>query len=292
MDFQSLFDSPIVEQTLLDPGYSGHMNDVWRIATYDTTCILRVLRPEMLSGPFWAGCSALFGIDPTNIFDLEYINATLNPLSSLAIPQILSKGILDGRAYVMVECMAGSPLDHFGTLPEAALERFGQQLAHIHTLRFPYYGHPTGRQRGLLPVFHEHLVQTMNMLIEQYHADNTSIKEALKSISASALQLPAPGESSLIMVDMDPTQFLIKDGYVESLVDTEAYALGPRALDFIALEYILSRREAKALACGYRSVLALPELTAVRPVYRYFYRLLEIQGRPDIASWLAHPILF
>ncbi|GHO85535.1 phosphotransferase [Dictyobacter formicarum] len=292
MDFQSLFECPIIEQTRLDPGYSGHMNDVWRITTRDTTCVLRVLRPEKLSGPFWAGCSALFGIDPTNIFDLEHINAMLNPLSSLSIPQIISKGILDGRAYVMVECMAGSPLKHFGTLLEVALERLGQQLAHIHTLRFPYYGHPTGRQQGPLPIFHQHLVQTMRMLVEQYHADDFSIKETLKSISASALQLPVPAESSLIMIDMDPTQFLVNDGYVESLVDTEAYALGPRALDFIALEYILSRREAKALARGYRSVLALPELTAVRPVYRYFYRLLEIQGRPDIASWLAHPVLF
>ncbi|GCE04839.1 phosphotransferase [Dictyobacter aurantiacus] len=292
MDFQPLFESPILEQKRLDPGYAGHMNDVWRITTRDTTCVIRVLRPEKLSGPFWTGCLALFGIDPTNIFDLEHINATLNSLSTLSIPQILSKGTLDGRAYVMVECMAGSPLTHFGVLSDAALERFGQQLAHIHALRFPYYGHPTGRQRGSFYLFHQHLVQTMEALVEQYHADDLSMKEALQSISASAHQLADPVDASLIMVDMDPTQLLVKDGYIEALVDTEAYALGPRALDFIALEYILSHREANALARGYRSVLPLPDLTAVRPVYRYFYRLLEIQGRPDIASWLAHPILF
>ncbi|GCE26460.1 hypothetical protein KDA_19440 [Dictyobacter alpinus] len=130
------------------------------------------------------------------------------------------------------------------------------------------------------------------MLVEQYHSYNTGIKELLPAISAEALRLPEPSESSLIMVDMDPTQFLVRNSSVAALVDTEAYALGSRAFDFIALEYILDQRKASALARGYSRILSVPDLTLVRPVYRYFYRLLEIQEKSEIAIWQAQPLLF
>jgi len=61
VNFQSLFSTPIIEQTYLDPGCPGHTNDVWRIQTTQEVTVLRTLRQgEELEGPFWKGGVSLF----------------------------------------------------------------------------------------------------------------------------------------------------------------------------------------------------------------------------------------
>ena len=35
-----------------------------------------------------------------------------------------------------------------------------------------------------------------------------------------------------------------------------------------------------------------PALEEVRPVYRYLYRLFEVQGDIDLTQWRAWPVLF
>jgi hypothetical protein len=94
------------------------------------------------------------------------------------------------------------------------------------------------------------------------------------------------------MIDTDPTQYLADGQRLTALVDTEAYVVVPREMDFIALEYLLDPPGAAAVARGYNSIQPLPDLSAVRPVYRYLYRLLEAQGGAELEIWMAHPALF
>lgn len=297
MKLQKLFTAPLIEQRYLDPGYSGHASDVWHVvchvATAQEEVVVRAVRQQgELDGPFWQGCSFLFGLDPRNIFDLEPINALLARVCPIPIPQVLRKGIVDERPYVIVEYMPGFPLDNFSSLPEAALEEFGRTLAHIHSHRFDYFGHATGRVCSSLTTFHTRLVETITMLVEWFYQDDSQIKAALPSFCEDALRLPPLENGTLIMVDMDPTQFLTDGEHLTALVDTEAYAVGPRELDFIALEYVLAPREAAALARGYSAILPVPNLSVVRPVYRYLYRLIEIQGREPLEMWMNWPPLF
>ncbi len=292
MNLQALFASPIVEQVYLDPGYSGHASDVWRVTTTQEAVIVRAVREGKVSGPFWQGCQSLFGINPRHIFDLARLNAVLARLSPIPVPQVLRKGVLAGRAWVVVEHMPGVMLTDFSSLPEDAMESLGQTLARIHSSRMGYYGQPTGRVQHDLATFPTRLVETMRMLVEQFYLGDAQITEWLEPLCKTALMLPAPEAGALIMVDMDPTQFLTDGRRLTALVDTEAYAVGPRELDFIALEYLLTQQEVEALARGYNAIQPLPELSAVRPVYRYLYRLLEAQGRMELAAWMAYPARF
>lgn len=293
MNLQSLFSAPIVEQTYLDPGYSGHASDVWRVQTTQEVVVVRAPREvEELEGPFWKGCHALFGLDPKRLFDLEPINATLAPLCSIPIPQVLRKGMLDGRPYVVMECMPGSPLHDFTALPERTLEALGQALARIHTRRFRCYGSASGQRSSAFSTFPAQLTQTMCILVHQFYQADAAIKEALPSACEAVSQLPPLDEGALILIDIDPTQFLTDGEHFTALVDTEAYAIGPRELDFIALEYVLDQRGATAVARGYNGILPLLDLSQVRSVYRYLYRLLEVQGSIDLDVWMRHPPLF
>lgn len=294
MDLQPLFAQPITRLDYLDPGYESHASDVWLVETAVERVVVRISRPTAGrdDDPFWYGCRHLFGIDPQAIFDLELVNALLHRLSSIAVPRVLRKGRLDGRPYVMVEAMPGGRVDDLRDLPDAALYELGRALAGIHRPRFPYAGHPSGSLRYPIAAFHGRLAETLRLLVERFHGQDAEMRAALEDRCAAATALPAPPYGSLIMVDLDPTQFLGDGRRLTALVDTEAYAIGPRELDFIALEYVLDARSAQAVRASYTTLLPLPDLRQVRPVYRYLYRLLEIQGDVDLCEWMRWPTYF
>lgn len=132
----------------------------------------------------------------------------------------------------------------------------------------------------------------MRALAARFYATDARIQDLLPGMCRAALSLPAPRDASLVLVDMDPDQYLTDGERVTALVDAEGCVVGPHALDFVALEYVLDARSARALARGYGRVRPLPELTRMRHVYRYLYRLIEIQSATPIDEWLAWPSWF
>lgn len=292
MDLQPLFPDKILEQVALDPGYSGHASDVWLVRTCNEEVVVRASR---LNGDpandFWWGAWRVFGIDPRRVFDMEIVNRYLSQLSPIPVPRVIRKEWLEGRPYVLVERMQGRALRSFAGQPPALLEELGTALASIHSFRFDYCGHPAGRLLHSPAEFHTRLAMAMRELVARFHPD-TRVQKRLEEMCAAAGALPAPEAGALVMLDMDPSQFLTDGKRLTALVDTEAYVIGPRELDLVALEYVLDAEGAGAVARGYRSVTPLPDLTAVRPVYRYFCRLLSIQGSVDIDRWMAWPELF
>lgn len=293
MSLQSLFPELILEQKALDPGYSGHASDVWLVRTAAEEVVVRASR--MTGEPdndFWWGARDLFGIDPRRVHALVHVNNRLNELSPIPVPRVLRTGEVAGREHVVVGRMPGKQLPSFSTLSDVALRQLGDALARIHSRGFDWCGAPDRSLAYAPAAFHGRLIGSMRAVVARFCQGQPEIEGALAPMCEAAAALPAVDAGALIMIDMDPSQFLYDGEQLTALVDTEAYAVGPRALDLIALEYVLDPRSAAAVADGYSGVLPLPDLTAVRPVYRYYYRLLRIQGRVPLDDWLAHPALF
>ena len=293
MNLQPLFAQPILRQSLFPDVHPGQASDVWLVETSDESVIVR--RTRMSSEPandFWWGCRDLFGIDPTDIFALEDINRVLAELSPIPVPQVLRKAVVDGVPYVVVEKMPGTTLRSFQSLPEEALFHLGAAVAGIHACTFSECGTLSGRLRYPVGQFHERMAATMRGLVQRYYATLPAISTRLDEMCAQLRALPSLRMASLIMLDMDPTQFLHEGGQITALVDTEVYALGPRELELVALEYLLDKTRAAAFASGYESVLSFPDLRQVRTPYRYFCRLMEVQGAIDIDVWMNWPRWF
>ena len=234
-DLQALFDEPILEQTYLDPGYSGHASDVWLVRTASGEAVARAFRWGGPGGPFWSGCHQLFGIDPSRVFDLEPLNASIAEVSPIPAPRVLRKGIVDVRQWVVVERMPGCALETFRGQPAEMLEQFGYALASIHSLRFADYGSPSGHIRYPLDGFFARLVETLRMLVSRFYPGDERIMAALEPICRATLALPPPTHTTLVMVDLDVEQFLSEGPRITAVVDTEGYVVGPRELDLIAL---------------------------------------------------------
>lgn len=95
-----------------------------------------------------------------------------------------------------------------------------------------------------------------------------------------------------VFIDLDKLQFLIHDGMLSAVVDLEAYVVGPREFDFVGLEYQLHEISAVSFLKGYSTILDPPDLSNYRTAYRYFYRLLGVQGSVDLNRWFAQRALF
>lgn len=289
-NLQPLFANPIVEQILFPPAYSDHTNLVWRVRTAREEAIVRMPRAiGELNSPFWWGCHHLFGSDPRRPAALVAVNALLADLSPIPVPRVLRTGSIGAHPGIVVEALPGTRLANFNDLPLATIEALGTAIARIHARRFSRWGAPGGDPHHPLDTFHRNLAATLRGLVARFFADNAPLAGALDEMCALAQRLPPPTDAALVMIDVDGTQFLTDGTNLTGMVDTDAYVIAPPALDLIGYEYELDRPRAAAFANGYRAILPLPDLRAVRPLYRYLYRLLEVQGSVDLNIWLGWP---
>ncbi|WP_293910186.1 phosphotransferase [Deinococcus sp.] len=291
-ELQHLFDEPVLSMTVLSPGYSGHASDVWQVQTASGICIVRSPRPGAAQGnPFWWGLRELFGTDPQRLEDLQTINALLGRLGAFRVPQVKRVVSNPERSYAVLETVPGQMLDSFVGQGAELLTELGTGLARLHARKLDWWGHPSGRVRADLADFHPRLATVMQALVERFYV-GTEIKVALPSVLAQLQQLPAPACACPLMIDLDPSQFLSEGGRLGALVDTEAFVMAPPEFDLIALDYLLDEPGADHFRHGYEQVRPLPPVTEVRTVYRFLYRLLEVQGDMDLGLWMKQPQLF
>jgi len=290
---QRLFDEPIEEVRPLDPGYTDHASDVWLVRMASQEVVVRSSRlqaePER---EFWWGCKHLFGIDPRDMLYFEANLKVLHPIPEVAAPRVISRAKLDGRDYLLVQRMKGTGLQSFQGQPNVLLYQFGVWLAQVHSNTYEFYGNLAGTKLGEKKNFYHDLSQAMKDIVEKEHSASSHIQRSLESILVELAELLVPEHFCPVLVDMDPSQFLTDHGRISAIVDCEAYVVAPREFDFIGLEYILDRNAADAFIQGYTTILALPALDKVRRVYRYWYRLLGVQGSVDLDQWFAQPELF
>ena len=293
MDLQFLFQESIKEIHELNPGYEDHASDVWLVKTDKQEVVVRTSRMvEEPNNDFWWGCKKLFGIDPRQVYELENVNNILNNITSIPVPKIINKGKAFSKEFVVVEKLNGEVVQSFIGQPSTVLQSLGEGLARIHQYKENYVGTPSGNFKVKLEEFNQHLKDTMTELVSRFYYNQEQIKSKLAAIHNLINELPSPEYSSFVLVDMDPTQFLSNEKVITGLVDTEAYVIAPRELDFIGLEYVLDEKSVKEFKSGYEKVMEIPDLTKCREPYRYLYRLLSVQGEVDLNVWLNHKILF
>jgi len=293
MDLQFLFKEPIKEMLELSPGYEDHSSDVWLVKTDNQEVVVRSSKmKDDPSNEFWWGCKRLFGIDPRQVYELEHVNNTLSNLTSIPIPKVIDKGRILTKEFVVVEKLKGQIVESFIDLSSSVLQSFGEGLAKIHQYKENFVGNPSRSYQVSLEEFNQHMKDAVIDLVSRFHFKEERVKKMLPEINNLINGLPVPEYSTFVLVDMDPTQFLSDGREITGLVDTEAYVIAPRELDFIALEYVLDEKSVQDFKKGYERVMEIPDLTKYRVPYRYLYRLLAVQGSVDIESWLGHKTLF
>jgi hypothetical protein len=296
---QIFFVEPVLESEHCDLGYTDHATDVWRVRTPSQSVALRLSEVNAWHGPFWDGLRRLFTWRALTPSRVAQRNRFLFQAGGLPVPSLLRHGHFKdplrhlSLSYLILEWLPGQRCATFAELSEAGLESYGTHLARLHGHIFPQFGALAGAKSCPPEAFGSQVAKTLTWLAQAYFQDDPVLTGMLPEMCRQAHDIP-PAGCVPVLVDLDPTQYLRNEkGELCALIDTDAYVLGPRELDFIALEYLLTAAQAASFVRGYSTILPLPDLSEVRTVYRYLYRLMEVfpgDFSPD--DWLTSPTVF
>ncbi|WLP58635.1 phosphotransferase [Bacillus pumilus] len=292
---QALFDQPIVSVKTLGEQYDGRANEVWLISLQDKTEYV-VKSPKMtkVESEFEYGIDIIYGVNAhIGQEHLDQINEKLALTNSFHIPKVVRKVKKAGKHYNVMEKIEGIPLTSFEGRSSHFYKDYGRKLALLHSYRTNSFGAVYGAETRHLRGFHALLKKAVSQLVSRYYADQPEFQCYGEMVQQKLDHLNSPDSASLILIDLDPSQYIEKDDQVTSLVDTEYVVFGPAAYDFIALEYLLTKEAAHDVQLGYEEICPLPhQLHEVRECYRFVSLLLDIHGSWDIQKWMNHPSFF
>lgn len=292
---QALFDQPIVSVKTLGEPYDGRANDVWLISLQDQTeYVVKSPKTAREESEFVYGIKMIYGVDARTVQEhLDEINKKLAHANSFHIPKVVRKVKKAGKHFFVMEKVEGIPLTSFEGRSAQFYRDYGRKLAHLHSYQTNFFGAVYGGEKRHLREFHALLKKAVSKLISHYYADQPEYQNYAEKVQQKLEKLSPPDAASLILIDLDPSQYIEDDDQVTSLVDTEYVVFGPAAFDLIALEYLLTKEATQAVQLGYEEICPLPrQLHEVRECYRFVSLLLDIHGSWDMKKWMNHPIRF
>jgi len=289
-----LFPHTFCRQRLLPPLHPGQASYVWEVTTTTQTVIVRTTRFRSVPDEdFWQGAWRLFGADTRRLERLAAINARLRRSWTVPVPRVLRYHRYQDRLLAVVERLPGTVLNDFSRLPDTEWFRIGQGLARTHQHTWSRFGPPTvwtGRSSGWsLDEFWPRLEQTLEFLKARYYAEDPALDAYWTTIRTEWPRLTPPQAAVPIMLDWDPTQFLVDGDRLTGLVDTELYVTGPVELELVGVEYFLTARSVTPFVAGYTSVRPIPAITPYRRIYRLLLRLMSFQGPVSWTTWMTAP---
>lgn len=292
---QALFDQPIVSVKTLGEPYDGRANDVWLISLQDQTeYVVKSPKTAREESEFVYGINMIYGVDARTVQEhLDEINKKLAHTNSFHIPKVVRNLKKAGKHFYVMEKVEGIPLTSFEGRSAQFYRDYGRKLAHLHSYQTNFFGAVYGGEKRHLREFHALLKKAVSKLISHYYADQPEYQNYAEKVQQKLEKLSPPDAASLILIDLDPSQYIEDDDQVTSLVDTEYVVFGPAAFDLIALEYLLTKEAAQAVQLGYEEICPLPhQLHEARECYRFVSLLLDIHGSWDMKKWMNHPIRF
>jgi aminoglycoside phosphotransferase (APT) family kinase protein len=297
-DWGRIFRGPIEE---IEHASQGYANDTWIIGTEKRSYVVKATRTfPSPTRPFWDGMLTLFGMSIYHhIKHRRALAGFLRRHSPLTIPHALHIDMSEKifpRPFIVYEKLPGEPANLDGAADSAGAAAFARQLGdhlgRLHTADFQFWGSYPSPPDFALKDWPLRLSGSLKALAHRWFSDQPEVLAALPGFVSQARRLPPPASAALVLPDLRPNQFLVSDGHLSALVDIESHVLGPRELDFIALEYMLTPQTLPAFMDGYTRHLPLPNMASVRPLYRYLYWLITALGMHSYAQWMNQPALF
>lgn len=282
-ELMKLVKKPILGFKKLTPGHDN-TNLVLEIKTKEESVILKIRKQvEGDIGSFWKGLEGLFGYQLNTDFDQQKaLSEILKKEGVIDIPQVYKTCKTHngtGNNFILMQKMKGLGISKgskeevdFRSNPEI-LFALGQQIGKLHFIRRRIFGSISGEKSWGLEEFPKRLAENIAILSKSPEAlKNSDVQNLVPKYIEMALSMPTPEAASLIMLDLWPSQFLIKNGKISALVDIESYVWGPPELELAVLE--LWVEDFNSFRKGYESVgNVLPDLEPVRELYRFYLYL-------------------
>lgn len=288
-------DYPIASASALPLRFEESSNQLWVLELENgSKQVLRVRQSNAdKTGPFWPGLRALCNLQPdTHLAGITQLQQQIEKLSPLHIPKIItSQPAKQSLPAWVLSTYANGEVNTQITHQDIA--RLAQHLAGMHSQTHMVWGNPLASEYFPAEHWKEQLQSAIETLVSNYWHQNKQVIAYHKSHTIMHCSALEESTFTWVLADLRWDQFLWSQGRLNALVDFEAHLIAPKALDFITLEYLLEPDQAEVFVEQYcKAGGTLPELEAVRNIYRFFYFLLGILGETDLERWMARPEVF
>ncbi len=230
---------------------------------------------------FWQGMNSLFSINfPASLGNIAEVYHRISTISPLVIPSLINSMAAE---FVLARWLPGEDVDA-SAVTALMIKSLANHIGLMHQQQHPQWGNLQQPEFTT-----EDWPQRLKMTLQQQadSIDQTVLKLALKQAEQLCENTFVP-----IMPDLRWDQFLMQQDKLSALVDLDAIVYGPRALEFVLLEYLLDQTQAEQFAAEYQNYQVIPDLTDVRLPYRLLLFLMNVLGETDLNLWLNHPERF
>lgn len=242
--------------------------------------VLKVCTPDTIAqSRFWRGANHLFAADfPNSLGDMHLTHDFLQDKGLLTVPELVAAG---ARRFVLSRFIAGTDLVA-AHIDDAWVIALARHLAALHHYRHHHWGslHAPQFSAAAWPV---RVHDTLTMLLAQ---EDTWQTEPIVSAVLSQVHAIEETEFVPMMLDLRWDQFRQTTQHGLALIDLDAFVIGPRALDLLLLEYVLTPAQLAVFKQHYLPIHPWPVLTTQKPCYQLLLFLMHVLGEQDLLAWM------
>jgi len=271
----------IAVPSLLPGKFADSTHQVFLCDTVDGCMVLKVCdEGSVTQSGFWQGLNHLFLADFPN--SLEQIGRTHELLvkhGRCAIPDYVASS--RGR-FVLSRFVSGEDVDA-ARITDVMVMQLAKHVGQLHQQSQSTWGNlhaPVYEARD----WSKRLHSTLLALAAQSGVTirKSFLQDVLAQVSAIEELEFAP-----IMLDLRWDQFrTVVQSNVLALIDLDAFVIGPRSLELVLLEYVLTPQHFALFKTTYMQMNNWPDYSAQKASYQLLLFLMQILGETDLASWM------
>jgi len=263
--------------------YDDSTHQLWRCDTDAGQMMLKVCSDDNVQqSDFWQVMHRLFGVNLSDdLAAFKQVQQQMTNHSLFAVPELIAcAGKTDTTpAFILSRFIHGDMLlkQH---VTDAMVKQLAEHIAGLHLQQQPNWGklYQADKSASLWP---DYLIKTLVTTCQQRH-----IGEPWFSRAIAQIEHIQPHSFSPIMTDLRWDQFIFEADKITALVDLDAFVIGPRELELVLLEYLLTAHQAVLFKTAYEKFLPLPDLSNHRLSYRLLLFLMNVLGEIDLDKWM------
>lgn len=255
--------------------------------TEDGEMVLKVCNTATIEkSPFWSGANRLFAADfPNSLGTIDLTHAFLKQNGTLNIPDFVTAS---ANRYVLTRFLAGKDVEP-EHIPDQSVILLAEHIAKLHQCTYANWGRLHAPQFSAAE-WAGRLHETLGFLVSQNDICNAAPLETEVLVAEVLAQAKNIRETDFVpvMLDLRWDQFRLSDSgsHDLALIDLDAFVIGPRALDLVLLEYVLTPEQLELFKRHYTQMHRWPEHNSDTPCYHLLLFLMNILGESDLEKWM------
>lgn len=271
----------IAVPSLLPSKFADSTHQVFLCDTVDGCMVLKVCdEGAVTQSGFWQGLNHLFLADfPNSLEQIGRTHELLVKQGRCAIPDYVASS--RGR-FVLSRFITGEDVTSAQVTDEMVMQ-LAKHVGQLHQQSQSTWGNlhaPVYEARD----WSKRLHSTLLALAAQ--SGVTIRKSFLQDVLAQASTIEEL-EFAPIMLDLRWDQFRsVVQSNALALIDLDAFVIGPRSLELVLLEYVLTPQHFALFKTTYMQMNNWPDYSAQKASYQLLLFLMQILGETDLARWM------